>query len=37
LLTLGSTAYASISKALVERLGSLEAQKDIAFAADRDN
>jgi len=36
-LTLGSTAYASISKALVERLGSLEAQKDIAFAADRDN
>jgi NAD(P)-dependent dehydrogenase (short-subunit alcohol dehydrogenase family) len=36
-LTLGSTAYASISQVLAERLRSLEAQKDVAFSADRDN
>ncbi|WP_408522153.1 SDR family oxidoreductase [Paraburkholderia fungorum] len=36
-LTLGSTAYASISQALAERLRFLEAQKDVAFSADRDN
>jgi NAD(P)-dependent dehydrogenase (short-subunit alcohol dehydrogenase family) len=36
-LTLGSTAYASISQALAERLRLLEAQKDVAFSADRDN
>jgi len=33
-LTLGSTAYASISKALRERLQSLEAQRQIAHSAD---
>jgi NAD(P)-dependent dehydrogenase (short-subunit alcohol dehydrogenase family) len=36
-LTLGSTAYASISQALAGRLRLLEAQKDVAFSADRDN
>jgi NAD(P)-dependent dehydrogenase (short-subunit alcohol dehydrogenase family) len=36
-LTLGSTAYASISQALAERLQSLEAQKDLALSVDRDN
>jgi NAD(P)-dependent dehydrogenase (short-subunit alcohol dehydrogenase family) len=36
-LTLGSTAYASISQALAERLKSLEAQKDLALSVDRDN
>ncbi|MDW5377744.1 SDR family oxidoreductase [Halomonas sp. HP20-15] len=35
-LTLGSTAYASITRALSERLGALEAQKDVAFSADAD-
>jgi hypothetical protein len=34
---LGSTAYASISQALAERLKSLEAQKDLALSVDRDN
>jgi len=34
-LTLGSTAYASISTALGKRLNALEDQKDIAFSADR--
>jgi NAD(P)-dependent dehydrogenase (short-subunit alcohol dehydrogenase family) len=34
-LTLGSAAYASIRAALAERLESLEAQRDIAFSADR--
>jgi NAD(P)-dependent dehydrogenase (short-subunit alcohol dehydrogenase family) len=33
-LTLGSTAYGSISKALTERKQSLEAQRQIAFSAD---
>ncbi len=33
-LTLGSTAYASIRKALVDRLATLDAQKDIALSAD---
>jgi NAD(P)-dependent dehydrogenase (short-subunit alcohol dehydrogenase family) len=33
-LTLGGTAYDSISAALAERLRMLEAQKDIAFSAD---
>jgi hypothetical protein len=36
-LTLGSTAYASISQVLAERLRLLEAQKDVAFSADRDD
>ena len=36
-LALGSTAYASISQALAERLGLLEAQKDVALSADRDD
>jgi NAD(P)-dependent dehydrogenase (short-subunit alcohol dehydrogenase family) len=36
-LALGSTAYASISQALAERLRLLEAQKDVAFSADRDH
>uniref|UniRef100_UPI003BAB9422 SDR family oxidoreductase n=1 Tax=Stappia sp. TaxID=1870903 RepID=UPI003BAB9422 len=35
-LTLGSTAYESISKALGERLASLQAQREIALSADRD-
>ncbi|WP_417843696.1 SDR family oxidoreductase [Thalassospira sp.] len=34
-VTLGSTAYHAIHAALHERLLSLEAQKDIAFSADR--
>lgn len=34
-LALGSTAYASISQALTQRLGLLEAQKDVALSADR--
>jgi NAD(P)-dependent dehydrogenase (short-subunit alcohol dehydrogenase family) len=34
-LTLGSTAYASISRALADRLQSLEAQRNIALSADR--
>jgi NAD(P)-dependent dehydrogenase (short-subunit alcohol dehydrogenase family) len=34
-LALGSTAYSSISQALAERLRLLEAQKDVAFSADR--
>jgi NAD(P)-dependent dehydrogenase (short-subunit alcohol dehydrogenase family) len=33
-LTLGSTAYVSISRALGERLHALEAQKDVAYSAD---
>ena len=33
-LTLGSGAYNSIRAALVERLGALDAQKDIAFSTD---
>lgn len=33
-LTLGSTAYASISKALRERQQSLEEQREIAYSAD---
>jgi len=35
-LTLGSTAYSSISKALRERQESLEAQREIAYSADAD-
>ncbi|PKR50555.1 SDR family oxidoreductase [Thalassospira marina] len=35
-VTLGSTAYQSIHAALQERLSELEAQKDIAYSADRD-
>jgi len=34
-LTLGSTAYSSISKALSARLSALEAQRDVADSADR--
>ncbi len=33
-LSLGSTAYASISTALAERLRALETQKDVALSAD---
>jgi hypothetical protein len=33
-LTLGSTAYASISRALAQRLAGLEAQREVAFSAD---
>jgi len=33
-ITLGAGAYASIRSALTERLAALEAQKDLAFAAD---
>ncbi|WP_397474193.1 SDR family oxidoreductase [Pusillimonas sp.] len=36
-LALGSTAYASISQALSQRLSLLENQKDIALSADRLN
>lgn len=36
-LALGSTAYASISQALTERLQVLEKQKAITLSADRDN
>ena len=35
-LVLGSTAYESISQALARRLTALEAQRAIAFSADRD-
>ncbi|WP_136068665.1 SDR family oxidoreductase [Modicisalibacter radicis] len=35
-LTLGSTAYASITRALTGRLSALEAQRDVAFSADAD-
>ena len=34
-LALGSTAYSSISQALTARLAALEAQRDVANAADR--
>jgi hypothetical protein len=36
-LTLGSGAYASIHKALTERLVALEASKAIAFSTDLDH
>jgi hypothetical protein len=36
-LTLGSTAYGSISTALAHRLSALEAQKEVALAADVDD
>lgn len=36
-LALGSTAYASISKALAQRLKAIEVQRAIAFSADRDD
>ena len=36
-LTLTSTAYDNVSKALASRLAALEAQKVTAFAADRDD
>jgi NAD(P)-dependent dehydrogenase (short-subunit alcohol dehydrogenase family) len=36
-LALGSTAYASISEALAQRLEAIEAQRAIAFSADRDD
>ncbi len=36
-LTLGSTAFESISQALAERLAALEAQQAIAYSADRDD
>ena len=35
-LALGSSAYASIRAALIERLAALDAQKDIALSADLD-
>lgn len=35
-LALGSTAYASISEALAERIRSLETYKDVTFSADVD-
>ncbi len=34
-LVLGSTAYRSIARALAERLAAVEAQRDVAFGADR--
>lgn len=36
-LALGSTAYDSISHALRQRLGAIEAQRDVAFSADRED
>ena len=36
-LTLGSTAYNSISDALARRLAAIEAQQEVAFSADRDD
>ncbi len=36
-LALGSTAYASISHALTERLRALEAQKGVTFSADKES
>jgi NAD(P)-dependent dehydrogenase (short-subunit alcohol dehydrogenase family) len=36
-LALGSTAYDSISRALAMRLAAIEAQRDVAFSADRDS
>jgi NAD(P)-dependent dehydrogenase (short-subunit alcohol dehydrogenase family) len=36
-LALGSTAYDSISRALAKRLAAIEAQRDVARSADRDN
>jgi hypothetical protein len=36
-LALGSTAYDSISRALAKRLAAIEAQRDVAFSADRDD
>ncbi|MBO9196523.1 SDR family oxidoreductase [Rhizobium sp. 16-449-1b] len=35
-LALGSITYRSISTALAERLAAIEAQRDVAFSADRD-
>ncbi len=35
-LTLGSTAYNSISRALAQRVAAIEAQRETAFSADRD-
>jgi NAD(P)-dependent dehydrogenase (short-subunit alcohol dehydrogenase family) len=35
-LTLGSTAYTSISSALSQRLAAVEAQREVAFSADQD-
>jgi len=35
-LVLGSTAYSSISPALSQRLAAVEAQRNLAFSADRD-
>ena len=36
-LALGSNAYDSISHALAKRLAAIEAQRDVAFSADRDD
>ncbi|RZN14586.1 SDR family oxidoreductase [Bradyrhizobium sp. Leo121] len=36
-LALGSTAYDSISKALTQRLVRIEAQREVAFSADRED
>src|SRR5712671_6614154 len=36
-LALGSTAYDSISHALAKRLAAIEAQRNVAFSADRDD
>jgi NAD(P)-dependent dehydrogenase (short-subunit alcohol dehydrogenase family) len=36
-LALGSTAYNSISHALAKRLAAIEAQREVAFSADRDS
>jgi len=36
-IALGSTAYASLSKALDNRRASLEAQRHVAFSADKDD
>jgi NAD(P)-dependent dehydrogenase (short-subunit alcohol dehydrogenase family) len=35
-VTLGSTAYNSVSRALSQRLAAIQAQRELAFSADRD-
>jgi hypothetical protein len=36
-LALGSTTYDSVSHALAKRLAAIEAQRGVAFSADRDS
>jgi hypothetical protein len=36
-LALGSSAYNSISRVLSQRLAAIEAQREVAFSADRNS